>query len=263
HPFISDHLLRELERETKAMVLQNMALRRYTQDEFIAVLKEYKPTVLLAGTERYSSKELDLAPQLEMIARVGSGLDSVDLKECKNRGIHVTNTPDAPTNAVAELTIAQMLNALRGVRPMSTLLKRGMWSRYVGRDLTDCIVGGCRATDRDTLIEKCDIISIHVNSQGNPLIHYSDMQKMKKDVVLLNMSRGGLIDESHLLRWLSENEESVAAIDAFMEEPYSGPLTELNNALLTPHAGGCTKSCKQKMEFEAVDSIRKFLESKK
>jgi D-3-phosphoglycerate dehydrogenase len=194
-----------------------------------------------------------------------------------------------------------MLNALRGVRPMSTLLKRGMWSRYVGRDLTGCIVGiigygrigravarkavalgakkvlindissskmemagpGCRATDRDTLIEKCDIISIHVNSQGNPLIHYSDMQKMKKDVVLLNMSRGGLIDESHLLRWLSENEESVAAIDAFVEEPYSGPLTELNNALLTPHAGGCTKSCKQKMEFEAVDSIRKFLESKK
>lgn len=121
----------------------NQVGRKYTKEEITHILTSEKPNIIIAGTENYSADILDKLPNLKMISRVGIGLDSVDLKECKKRDILVTHTPDAPSNAVAELTLCQMLNMLRRVQRVSCSLKskKADWHRFIGRDIRDCNIG--------------------------------------------------------------------------------------------------------------------------
>ena len=94
-------------------VTYNTKKMKYTQREILSLLKKVNPEIIIAGTENYGKQELDLCSNLKLISRVGIGVSSINLQECKKRNIKVYNTPDAPTNAVAELTIAFILSALR------------------------------------------------------------------------------------------------------------------------------------------------------
>ena len=95
--------------------------REMNSCELASMLSKIQPDIIIAGTEKYTPEILALDPNLKLIARVGVGLDSVDLEECKKRNIIVTFTPTAPSNAVAELTIAQMIIALRHVQNVDLL----------------------------------------------------------------------------------------------------------------------------------------------
>jgi D-3-phosphoglycerate dehydrogenase len=117
--------------------------RRLTENELVGMIGDY--TAVIAGTEPLSERVMAAARRLRLIARVGIGLDNVDLPAARARGITVTYTPDAPSPAVAELTLGLMINLLRGVSVADRDVRRGAWRRIMGRRLSECLVGviGC------------------------------------------------------------------------------------------------------------------------
>jgi len=276
----------------------NRVGRKYTPDEHKQVLLEEKPEIIIAGTEKYTAEILNLVPNLKMISRVGIGVDSVDLDECRKRGIIVCNTPDAPSNAVAELVIGQMINALRHIPNVLSLMKEGGWQRYVGRELRGCDVGiigfgrigklvatkllglkprrifindidqakcqnveRCEFETKLQIICHCDIITIHIpyNKVNHHFISDQDLRLMKRDAVVINTSRGGIVDEVALFEWLCRNPQATAAIDTFVEEPYKGNLLQLANFYPTPHLGSCSRKSRFDMEVGATEEVANFL----
>lgn len=275
---------------------------KYSTDELHEILIKNKPDLIIAGTENYGETELNLVPNLKAISRVGIGIDNIDLKECKKRGVKVFNTPSAPTNAVAELTICQILNMLRKIQNVSNdMLEREKWNRYIGRELRSCSVGviGCGRvglriidmlsvfsvreififdivpskmfskinvipTSMDNLLKKSDVITIHVPLKdeivnNKNFITLKDLNSMKPNVRLLNMSRGGIINEEDVIKWLSNHPKATYAVDTFINEPYSDKLLKLGNAYPTPHLGSCTIKSRNQMENGAVDNLINFI----
>jgi D-3-phosphoglycerate dehydrogenase len=282
-------------------VVYNDLKRKYTREELVERLVENKPDIIIAGTEKYDNSILDLIPNLKMISRVGIGLDSIPIEECRSRSIKVAYTPDAPSNAVAELTIGQMINMARRVQTSHSDISNGVWSRYIGKEIRNCTIGiiGCGRIGR-LVIEKleglkprriyandliyqralnlprveyskkmqimseCDIISVHIpwTEENDKYISSSELSIMKKDVMLVNMSRGGVFDEDALFNFLSENKEATASIDTFENEPYNGNLTSLRNAYLTPHLGSCSHTSRFHMEVGAVEEVLNYINNK-
>ncbi|MBD3262471.1 MAG: hypothetical protein GF334_12535 [Candidatus Altiarchaeales archaeon] len=280
----------------------NSVGRKYSKDELKDTLIKECPDIIIAGTEKYNADVLDLIPNLKMISRVGIGLDSVDLDECVKRNITVTYTPDAPSNAVAELTLCQMLNMLRRVQVVSHCLKDGGWKRFIGRDIRDCNVGiigvgrigslmieklqgmkprrifindiveermhdrvRCESATKHQILRGCDIVTIHIplNAENLGYISEKDFKLMKRDACIINMSRGGIINEEDLFAWLSNNPDASAAVDTYEEEPYKGSLVKLSNAYLTPHLGSCTRKSRFDMEMSAAEEVVNFTQNKR
>jgi D-3-phosphoglycerate dehydrogenase len=121
----------------------NPLRRRLKEQELAEMIGDY--TAVIAGTEPISDLVMVAGSRLRLIARVGIGLDNVDLAAARSRGIAVTYTPDAPSPAVAELTLGLMINLLRGVGVADRDVRRGAWQRIMGRRLSECVVGviGC------------------------------------------------------------------------------------------------------------------------
>lgn len=282
-------------------VSYNETDRKYAPDELTAVLRKEKPSVIVAGTETYDEHTLDLCPNLEMIARVGIGLDSVDLDECRRRGVVVTHTPDAPTNAVAELTITQILTLLRRTHVADSDLRDGRWRRFIGRELQSCRVGVIGAgrigslvirrlsafhprailyhdldarqaqflehtwASKEAILRECDVVTIHIPMNENNLnyLDVSELAMLRDDAVIINTSRGGVINENALYRWLQARPRASAAVDVFEEEPYTGKLLDLPNVLLSPHLGSCSRKSRLGMEWGAAVSVGEHLQGQK
>ena len=279
----------------------NDVFRKLNADELKMRLLRARPNIIIAGTEPYTKEVLDLIPDLWLISRVGIGVDGIDLVECESRGIWVVNTPDAPSNAVAELTVCQMINMLRWVRYADANMRLGYWTRYIGRDLRECDVGviGCGRIGRlvveklqglkprrifvnDIIPERavglpraepeskaaifagCDVITLHIpyDEANHHYVSEREFRLMQDDATLINTSRGKIVDEVALYHWLREHGDAAAAIDVFAEEPYSGDLLDLSNAYLTPHLGSCTEKSRFDMEVGAVDAVLDFIERK-
>jgi D-3-phosphoglycerate dehydrogenase / 2-oxoglutarate reductase len=113
--------------------------RRLTEAELVDLAAPY--TVLIAGTEPITANVMDAAPDLKLISRVGVGLDGVDLIAAQERDIIVSYTPDAPSPAVAELTVGLMLDLMRNVSPTDRLMRTGVWKREMGRRLAESTIG--------------------------------------------------------------------------------------------------------------------------
>jgi len=278
-------------------VYYNDVGRKYTYEELLKRLREFQPEAIIAGTEKYTDAILDLVPELKIISRVGIGLDSVPVEECAKRGIKVAYTPDAPSNAVAELTICQIFNMLRHVQLCDRAIRCSNWEKFIGKELRGCEVGiiGCgrigkmivdkmqglkprRIFVNDIVYEKanglsrseysskaqifstCDIITVHIpyNKENVNYISEEELALVKDDVILLNMSRGGIINEKNLYNFLSSHPKACAALDTYEEEPYSGELLGLDNVYLTPHLGSCTKKSRFDMEVGAVEAVIDF-----
>ena len=290
-------LLDEIRNNHEAEIVFNALCRKYSKDEVAAVLEKENPDIIIAGTETYDAMQLDLCKNLKMIARAGVGLDSIDIEECKRRKIIVTNTPDAPTNAVAELAVLQILSLLRRNHIVDRKMRENKWKRYTGRELKDCCVGvigngriGSSVikkieafnpkrilytdldpkreifsshtwSNKEDILRECDVITIHMPLSSNSVnyIGKEELSLVKNNAVLINTSRGGIINEKNLHQWLSSNPEASAAVDVFENEPYDGRLLELTNVLLSPHFGPCTTTSRAAMESGAVREVLNFL----
>ena len=240
---------------------------------------------LIAGLEPLTQNVLKSAKSLKVIARVGTGLDSVDLVAAKELGITVLNTPDAPTKAVAELTIAHILGLLRHVSQADRQIRSGVWKGLMGSLLetkTVGIVGFGRIGKRmatllsafgasviisdaqvksgdfqnvglDELCTRSDIVSLHLpySEATHHIIDEKRMNLMKKGSFIVNISRGGLVDEAMLLVALKSGHIAGAALDCFEQEPYEGELRNLENVQITAHMGSYARETRDLMEQEA------------
>jgi len=276
--------------------------RKLTEGEVKRLIAKTQPDIIIAGTEKYTVDVLNRAKHLNLISRVGIGVDNIDLDECNRRGILVANTPDAPSNAVAELTVCQMINTIRRVQDSNELVKSGSWRRYIGRDIRDCEIGviGCGRVGRlvieklqglkphrifandiiperchnlprtepaikQVIFAKCDIVTIHIpyNRENHHYVTSRELDMMKPESVLINTSRGEIVCEEDLLEWLQNNPDNAAAVDVFAEEPYRGELIQCENTYLTPHLGSCTRKARFDMEMGAVEAVLDYIEGRK
>jgi len=270
--------------------------RKLTNVEMLSLPRT--TSVIVAGTEKIDARVLDSLPNLRHIARVGIGLDGVDLNECEARAVTVSYTPEAPSPAVAELTIGLIFLCLRHILSANAALKTGSWNRLIGRRITEVSVGiigvgriggrviemlsalgvreiryfdirdvdvkpmpgtQCISSTYAEVLKQCDIVSLHVPHNGttNYLIDKASLEMMKGDAILINTSRGKVINENDLLEHLEKGKLSALALDVFEDEPYVGPLTKFPRCVTTPHLGSMTLDCRARMEIESVaDAIR-------
>jgi D-3-phosphoglycerate dehydrogenase len=243
-------------------LIENDLGRRLQSGEIGELILRHQPDAIIAGTEPITAKDLSYAQCLKIIARVGIGLDSVDLNASRELGISVTYTPDAPAPAVAELAVGQVLTLLRKIPELDRDIRKGGWNRKYGRRLADVNVGivgvgriGARVMRRiaafgqvnflandikiskeidrsytvdwvskEDLFKLSDVILLHVplTKATYKMVRDDEFSLMKHDVVLVNTCRGGIVDEDALFRFLSAHPEASAAIDVFEEEPYCG-----------------------------------------
>jgi len=277
-------------REEGFEVVLNPYRRKVKPDELTRLAKD--AVGLIAGTEPITEEVLLLMNNLKVISRCGTGVDNVDINAAERFGIKVFNTPDATTLAVAELTVSLILNLLRKVNIMDAAIRNGKWEKLMGNLLSGKKVGiigfgkigqkvaellrpfNCdiqyydiRTEDLRSefgkvelreLLKESDIISIHVSSKEQ-IIGKEEFRSVKKGSWLVNVSRGGLIDEETLYDVLKKGDIAGAAIDVFAQEPYSGPLIELDNVVLTPHIGSYAVESRIEMEKEAVRNLLKGL----
>jgi D-3-phosphoglycerate dehydrogenase / 2-oxoglutarate reductase len=274
--------------------------RKLKEEELAMMISDFD--VLIAGTEPITKKVMSAASNLKLISRVGIGLDNVDLMEAERRRIQVSYTPDAPAPAVAELTIGLMLTLLRHVHVANAQMHRGEWQRYFGRRIPEITVGiigagriGGRVLrglaafgkprvlandlhpvrhvadelniewcDKETIYREADMISLHIPLTGKTkdMICYEQLKSMKTDAIVINTSRGGIVNEHDLARVLNEGHLSGAAIDVFEQEPYKGDLIHIERCLLTSHMGSMSVDCRSKMEINATEEAVRFLTSK-
>lgn len=277
--------------------LINSLGRKLKEDELAEMVSEYD--VLIAGTEPITEKVMAKGKNLKLISRVGVGLDSVDLLAAERRSIHVSYTPDAPAPAVAELTVGMMLSLLRHLHVSNILMHKGLWHRYFGRRVSEITIGiigigriGRGVIERlvsfkpskilfndinskiefssmpwvefatkEEIYQKADLISLHVplTKQTKNMIRYEHLKGMKKDAIIINTSRGGIINEADLAKALNEGHLSGAAIDVYEQEPYHGELRDIERCLLTSHMGSMSVDCRTRMEIEATQEALRFL----
>tara|TARA_B100000945_G_scaffold231831_1_gene188219 strand:- start:1801 stop:2730 length:930 start_codon:yes stop_codon:yes gene_type:complete len=283
--------------KTNYELIHNPYGRKLTEKEVVE-LGGKELVGIVAGVESLNQKVLDQLPNLKCISRVGVGLDSVDLKYAENIGVKVLNTPDGPTRAVAELTIGLAMNLLRCITIADSNLKQKKWKKEIGNLILNKKVGifGLgrigKATAKlfqnlgasiqgydlypdheylknndinlvsiEELFESSDIISVHVPGSKNnePIINMGELNLMKETAYLINVSRGGVVEERALYRLLENKKIAGAALDVFLEEPYDGDFLKLNNVILTPHLGSYALEGKLKMEIDAVNNLINFL----
>jgi D-3-phosphoglycerate dehydrogenase len=272
--------------------------RRLTEEELIELIPG--ASILIAGTEPITAKALEAAQQLRLIAKVGIGLDNVDLDAARTRGIAVTYTPDAPAPAVAELTIGLMLDLLRNTSRADRMMHSKRWNRFLGRRLEGLTIGvigvgrvGKRVirilrggfptvivrandiqpdrefgsqfnvqwTEKKELFAASDIITLHLplTVVTKHLVAEREIQMMKPSALIINTSRGEIIDENALASALRSGRLAGAALDVFEHEPYSGILTDIDQCILTCHMGSMSEDCRAAMEAGAVQDVLRFV----
>lgn len=259
--------------------------------------------VLIAGTEEINEAVLEKGKKLKFISRVGIGLDSVDLTNARKRNIKVSYTADAPSAAVAELAVGFMLTLLRSTHVSNSQMHTGHWHRFFGRRLSEVTVGivgtgrigglvlnhltsfqpkkilvndispkhsipaglNIEFVSKEELFAQSDVISIHVplTVDTKDMITRSTLLEMKPDAMIINTSRGGIINELDLYEVMKSGHLSGAAVDVFQQEPYNGPLKEIERCLLTAHMGSMSVDCRTRMEIEATEEVIRFLKGEK
>jgi len=257
---------------------------------------------IIAGTEPYTDNVLKNLPNLKVISRLGVGLDNIDLTITGDLGIKVYKTQTTPAQAVAELAVGLMIDVARKVSRHASDMQSGAWIKQMGyllhgktlgiiglgsigktfvklvsgfnfnilaydlyHDETFQNINNIHYCNLDTLLTKSDIVSIHLNlsDQTKNMINLQRLEQMKTNSILINASRGEIIDEDALYVILKKGRIVGAGLDVFREEPYSGPLTELDNVVLTPHVGSYAKEIRIQMEIEAAKNIIKGLLNEK
>ena len=282
----------ELLQSKGLVVIKNPHSRQLTEGEIIDHLQGVDG--LLAGLEPLNSNVFQKCSQLKAIARVGIGMDNVDLDAAKTRSIKISNTPEGPTDAVAEMTLAAAMALSRSILPANDALHQKQWFKSVGLGLKNSnvlIIGYGRigrrvaelfrvmgshimvcdpAVQQDDLqlgevlvefndgLKSADIITLHAGGI-EPILTASKFEIMKDGVIILNSARGNLIDEDALIEALDSGKVVSAWLDVFREEPYTGKLTGYDQVLLTPHISTYTVQCRRDMEIEAVNNLLRDL----
>lgn len=244
-----------------------------------------------------------IGPRPKLLVRFGVGYDKVDLAAATRHGIAVARTTGANTQGVAELALTMILASRRRLRPFYWQVARGEWKKTVvhetvgstvgivgfgavGKTLASLLKGfgctvlaydpqmkpdqashlGVKLVSLDELLVKSDAISLHVpyNKQTHHLINANALRQMKPSAVVVNTSRGNVIDEDALCDALEQQIIAGAALDVYGQEPLSihSRLLEQENVLLTPHIASQTEESLWRIYQMAIDIAADFFTGK-
>ena len=269
-----------------------------SKDEDLANHIKDSEIVVIRSATKLTKEVLDKAEQLKIIARCGVGIDNVDLDFAKSKNIFVTNAPSANLISVVELTVALIISASRKLSLADSHLKKGEWNRseFLGYELygkTLGIVGfgkaGRLVADRmksfgmsivfydpyvtdwnsseesvelDDLLRTADVVSIHVikTKDTENLISKDMLDLLKPSSIIVNTSRGGVLDEDYLFELLESEKIFGAGLDVYSNEPPDN-VERYNslNLVTTPHIGASTYEAQLKAGLETIENIKKIL----
>jgi len=255
--------------------------------------------ILLVRSGTNITKELiDKANSLKIIARCGVGIDNIEISEATKKNIFVTNTPNANIISAAELTIGLMIAAARNISIADNSLKNKEWSRseFTGIELYGKQLGlvgfgkvarlvserlqsfGMKIVFYDPfvessteveqklnlneLLETSDFVSLHVpkTDETKDLISKDKLSIMKSNAIIINASRGGVIDEDAVFELVNQNKLFSAGFDVYENEPPNLDKESINSKAITlPHLGASTKEAQQRTGKEVVDNIKDIL----
>jgi len=249
----------------------------------------------ITALEKIDDSILKLLPNLKVIGKYGVGLDMIDLHAMKRHSVNLGWTGGVNKRSVSELVISYSIALLHRTIFANAEVRKGKWYQVKGRQLSDCTVGviGCGHVGKDLvellqpfnckilandvldfkdfykkyevtsvgleeLIRKSDIVTLHLplDKSTRNILNSDKLSLLKDDAVLINLARGGLIDEVALKELLNNNKIAGAALDVFEVEPPVDPsFATMDNVLITPHIGGSTEEAILAMGMAAIEGL--------
>src|SRR5216684_285058 len=265
------------------------------REELIRHARECEGLLTLV-TDPVNRELLDQAPKLRVVSNMAVGYDNIDVAACTERGVAVGNTPGVLTDATADLAFALLLALARRLPEAREFVLAGRWKTWdpsllLGRDVHGATLGifglgqigqamakrargfGMRIVYFDKpkpsveeQLREADFVSLHVplSPKTRHLIGAPELALMKPTAVLINTSRGAVVDPIALAEALRAGRPGAAALDVTDPEPISptDPLLKLPNALVVPHIGSASVQARAKMASLAVDNLLAGLEGR-
>ena len=290
---ISDHIFEEGIKLLEEKGYQITRAWDMPKAELPKIIGDYDVLIVRSAT-KVKGDLLDNAKKLKVIGRAGEGLDNVDYEKAQKLGITLVNTPHVSYMSVAELTIGHLLALARNIVQGTTSLREGKWEKekLMGTEVNGKTLGiiGCgyigKTVERLAIslgmrvlpVEECvydrfvplgemlpeaDFITIHVplTPHTHHMLSTKEFNLMKKGVMLVDCSRGGVVDQEALYQALVSGKVAGAAIDVFEEEPpKNSKLLTLNNVIATPHTGAQTYEAQQKASVQIAKRVIEVLE---
>jgi len=272
---------------------------RLCEDELLQYTKEIDGVI--CGDDKFTGKVISSSPRLKVISKWGTGIDSIDVSECEKHGIKIFRTTNAFSEPVADTVWGSILCFARQIIWMDREIKGLKWKKLTLRALNECVLGivgvgdcgkavarrakafGTRLMGNDIkqipekfieetgismvspkqLLEESDYISINtdLNPSSYHLMAKEQFSAMKRTAVLINTSRGDVVDEKALIEALDKGLIYGAALDVFEEEPIrpDNPLLKMSNVILSPHNANSSPVAREKVHVNTINNLIKNL----
>lgn len=275
-------------------LVENDQLTPWTVDDLAPLLPTASASV--CGVEVFDRNALTAAPGLKIISRLGVGLDNIDLVEARAQGVDVVNAPGGNAIAVAELALGLLLSVYRKIPAMNDNIRAGTWDRYVGSEVGGKSIGligfgataqvlarrlsgfdmdivaydpfgdaaladelGVRLVPLTDAVSNVDVVSVHAPHipATHHLVNAALLASMRPGTVLINTSRGGLVDETALVAALESGHIAGAGLDVFEVEPVSAdnPLLSFPNVVATTHAAADSLEAYHRIGLSTAQAI--------
>lgn len=265
------------------------------EKKLLQLIKDHD--AIVCGDDEITKKVLQKGKNLKVIAKWGTGIDSIDQQECKKRKVKIINTPGAFTNSVSQLCLGFILDYSRKICETNELIKKNLWPKKTGFILEGKTLGligfgkigkeisklssklGMKIifydikkikskfnqTSKTNLLNKSDIIVVacNLNKTSYKLIKFEDFKKMKKRPGFINIARGKIVDEESLIKALEKKMIRYAGIDVFENEPISksNKLKKYKNVTLSSHnAFNCFENI-EKVNIGTLKKLEKALKT--
>ncbi len=285
-PVVERH--RPFFKEHDIEVIVPIVNERMSEEELLPLVTDID--AILCGDDKITEKVLENAPNLKVIVKWGTGIDSIDKEAAGRRGIPVKNTSNAFTEPVADTVLSHILAFARGTIDLSEKMKKGIWEKKLNLALNECTLGiigmgnigravakraeafGMRVLGNDIkeipldfmvslekLLIESDFVSVNcdLNDTSYHLINKETLSKMKPTAYLINTARGPIVDEEALIDALKNRKIAGAGLDVFENEPLpdDSQLKEMSNVILSPHNSNSSLLAWEKVHANSVKHL--------
>ncbi len=263
-------------------------------EELLSIIEDYDAIVVRSAT-KVKREVIEKGKNLKLIVRGGVGVDNIDIEAAVEKGIEVLNTPKASTDSVAELTIGFLFALARKIPQANISMKEGKWEKKIfeGNEISGKTIGiigigrigqavakrayslgmnvlaydlyikeppfdFVKMVSREELLKNSDYVSLHIpyDKKSGPTIGEKEFEIIKEGAGIINVARGGTVDEKALLSALNSGKISGAAVDVFEKEPTDNwELVKHPNVICTPHIGASTKEGQGRVGNEVAEII--------
>ncbi|SFC16601.1 D-3-phosphoglycerate dehydrogenase [Halobiforma haloterrestris] len=265
-------------------------------EDLLEAVSDAHGLIVRSGTE-VTEEVLEAAEELVIVGRAGIGVDNIDIDAATDKGVIVANAPQGNVRAAAEHTVAMTFAVARSIPQAHVRLKTGEWAKsdYLGAELDGKTLGvvglgrvgqevakkldslgmdivafdpyiseeraarlGAELVDFEDCLSRADFLTIHtpLTPETEGMIAEDELD-MLEDGYLVNVGRGGIVQEDALAAKVEDGTLSGAALDVFAEEPLpeDSPLLEHDDVIVTPHLGASTEAAQENVATSTADQV--------